>query len=283
MTALGLVQRNARAQLIAALALEPPVAGLEANLLLGHALHKSRAYLLANPDQAIDGANLARFTVMLQRRLNGEPIAYILGQREFYGLEFSVTPDVLIPRPETELLVELALERIPLDRPARVLDLGTGSGAIALSIAIHRPLARITAVDKSAAAIIVAQRNATRFGLTNVNLIESDWFTALDVTNPFDLIVSNPPYIAAADPHLTQGDVKSEPSTALVSGADGLDAIRHIAFTARSYLRGCGHLLFEHGYDQGAACREILHSNNWRQIASYADIANWERVCVGSL
>lgn len=276
-----MVLRDARHRLSAALSLDPDVAGLEANILLGHALKKSRAYLLAHPEVELDDASLATFTTLLNRRLNGEPIAYILGQREFYGLEFRVTPDVLIPRPETELLVDLALARIPADSAQRILDLGTGSGAIALSIAKQRPLAQITAVDKSPSAIDVAKRNATQLGCSNVSFIESDWFTALDTATSFDLIVSNPPYIAAADPHLIQGDVKSEPRAALVSGIDGLDAIHHIALLARSYLRESGHLLFEHGYDQGEACRQILQSNGWKQIVSFADLAGLDRVSGG--
>lgn len=282
MTTLDLVLRAARAALITTLALEPEVAALEAAVLLGQVLNQSRAYLLAHPEMELDDASLTPFATLLQRRLHGEPIAYLLGQREFYGFEFSVTPDVLIPRPETELLVELALERIPPDQALQVLDLGTGSGAIALSIAKLRPQAQITAVDCAPGALSIARHNALRLGCTSIKILESDWFSALDITHPFDLIVSNPPYIAIGDPHLTRGDVKSEPALALLGGIEGLDAIRHIVFKARSYLRDSGCLLFEHGYDQGAACREILHSHGWQQIASYADLSGWDRVSGGT-
>jgi len=280
---LGAALRAGRGRLVLALGLEPSVAGLEAQVLLGHVLNRPRAYLLAHPEATVSAADQAQFETLLTRRERGEPIAYLTGQREFYGLAFLVTPDVLIPRPETELLVELALEQIPNDTPMRILDLGTGSGAIALSIAKQRPQAQITAVDRSPGALTVAKQNAARLGCTNVEFIESDWFAALDATNPFDLIVSNPPYIATGDPHLVQGDVKSEPPMALVSGIDGLDAIRHIAHRARSHLRESGYLLFEHGYDQGETCRAVLQKHGWRYIASYVDLAGWDRVSGGTL
>lgn len=280
---LGIALRAARDRLVQALGLDPSVAGLEAQVLLGHVLNQPRAYLMAHPEAALSDASQAQFEALLTRRECGEPIAYLTGQREFYGLSFLVTPDVLIPRPETELLVELALEHIPQDTPIRILDLGTGSGAIALSIAKQRPQAQITAVDRSPSTLTVARQNAARLGCANVEFIESDWFAALDATNPFDLIVANPPYIAADDPHLVLGDVKSEPPMALVSGIDGLDAIRHIAHRGRGYLRESGHLLFEHGYDQGASCREVLQEHGWRYIASYADLAGRDRVCGGTL
>lgn len=283
MTTLGAALRVARSRLVDALGLDSSVAGLEAQVLLSHVLKRARAHLLTYPEAALSDANLAQFEALLARRALGEPIAYLTGLREFYGLEFFVTPDVLIPRPETELLVELALEHIPHDTPARVLDLGTGSGAIAISIAQQRPLAQITAVDRSRSALDIAQKNAARLGCANIRFVESDWFAALDPENPFDLIASNPPYIAIADPHLVQGDVKSEPITALVSGPDGLDAIRHIADVARAYLQVSGHLFLEHGHDQGIACREILQRHAWKRIRSYQDLAGLDRISGGQL
>ena len=282
MTLAGLVS-DARTQLIAGLALERNVAALEASVLLSHVLKQSRTYLLTHPHTEIDAANLTLFTALLQRRLHGEPIAYILGRREFYSLEFEVTPAVLIPRPETELLVALALSRIPVTHSSRVLDLGTGSGAIALSIAKLRPLAQITAVDCAPAALAVAQRNAVQLGCKNVTIFQSDWFAALDALAPFDLILSNPPYIPATDPHLNQGDVQWEPRLALVSGREGLDAIHSIALQARHYLRQNGCLMFEHGYDQGEASKQILQSCGWRNILSHKDLEGRTRVSGGVL
>jgi release factor glutamine methyltransferase len=280
---LGTVLRSARCQLELALGLDASVAGLEAQVLLGHVLKQSRAYLLAHLDSTLPDSNRAQFEALLTRRAQGEPIAYLTGQREFYGLPFLVTPAVLIPRPETELLVDLALQQIPHATPVHILDLGTGSGAIAISIAKQRPRAQVTAVDCSPDALSVARQNAAHLHCSNVQFIQSDWFAALNTAHPFDLIVSNPPYIAQADPHLLLGDLKSEPALALVGGLDGLAAIRHIASTAKSHLRQTGHLLFEHGYDQGASCREILQTHGWRKIASYIDLAGCDRISGGIL
>ncbi|PJB05555.1 MAG: peptide chain release factor N(5)-glutamine methyltransferase, partial [Hydrogenophilales bacterium CG_4_9_14_3_um_filter_59_35] len=195
---------------------------------------------------------------------------------------FKVTPAVLIPRPETELLVELALERIPADGPCRVLDLGTGSGAVAVTLALHRPQAKVIAVDQSATALEVARENAQQLGAGNLRLIQSDWYAALD-GEKFDLIVSNPPYIASADPHLAQGDLRFEPAAALASGANGLDDIRTIVRGAATHLKPGGWLLFEHGYDQAAACRELLVQSGFEQIGSSTDLAGIERVSYGQL
>jgi release factor glutamine methyltransferase len=247
---------------------------LEAQILLCHAIQQPRAYLAAHDRDPIPPEQAAAFAALLHRRLQGEPIAYILGGREFYGLDFKVTPAVLIPRPETELLVDLALERLPADRPCRVLDLGTGSGAVAVTLALHRPQTEVVAVDQSAAALEVARENAQRLGVSNLRLIQSDWYSALN-GEKFDLIVSNPPYIAAADPHLAQGDVRFEPAVALASGADGLDDIRTI------HLYPAGWLLFEHGYDQAAACRDLLAQTGFQQVGSSADLAGIERVSYG--
>lgn len=281
MSTLGVALRDARSRLIAALALEPEIAALEAHVLLGHALNKPRAYLVAHPEAMLDAANLTAFEDQLQRRLAGEPIAYILGQREFYGFEFSVTPAVLIPRPETELLVELALEYIPTQQSTQILDLGTGSGAIAVTLAKLRPQALITAVDVSPDALAIARQNAARLGTDNIRFIASDWFQALDPASQFDLIIANPPYIAANDPHLQQGDVRFEPLNALQSGADGLDAIRRIAQESRRFLTPNGHLMFEHGYNQQEACANILASFAYAHINCQRDLAKQPRVSSG--
>lgn len=265
-----------------ALGLDAAEARLEAQVLLGHALGRSRAWLIAHGGDALDAGQTAAFADLFERRWSGEPIAYILGEREFYSLDFKVTPAVLIPRPETELLVELALEHIPADRPCRVLDLGTGSGAVAVTLALHRTQTEVVAVDQSATALEVARENAQRLGAGNLRLIQSDWYSAL-AGETFELIVSNPPYIAAADPHLAQGDLRFEPTAALASGADGLDDIRTIVRGAAAHLKPGGWLLFEHGYDQAAACRELLAQSGFHQVGSSADLAGIERISCGQL
>uniref|UniRef100_UPI002C38EE23 peptide chain release factor N(5)-glutamine methyltransferase n=1 Tax=Dokdonella sp. TaxID=2291710 RepID=UPI002C38EE23 len=207
----------------------------EAEILLGHALGRDRAWLFTHADSIADNDQAERFRALIDARQRGEPIAYLIGRRGFWTFDLDVTPDVLIPRPETELLVELALERIPNDHEFRVADLGTGSGAIALAIASERAQARVVATDASAAALAVATANARRLDIGNIEFAEGDWCAALDA-RPFDIIVSNPPYIAAADAHLGQGDLRHEPVSALASGADGLDAIRAIVQSAPSHL-----------------------------------------------
>jgi len=254
---------------------------LEAQILLAHALHKTRSYLLANPNLEIDAVNLKAFTSLLQRRLSGEPIAYILGKREFYGIEYSVTPDVLIPRPETELLVDLALAFIPEQQPYQILDLGTGSGAIALSLAKLRPEAQVTAVDISPKALAVAQQNANRLALRNVRFFLSGWFAALNPSTQFDLIIANPPYVAESDPHLSQGDVRFEPLLALKSGVDGLDDIRNIVRAAPAFLCLNGHILIEHGYNQQDKIIELLLALGFDAVAGHRDLAGQARVSYG--
>lgn len=280
-SSLGAALRAARSRLVQALGLDPRVAGLEAQVLLGHALKQPRAYLLAHPEAALTDANQTQFEALLTRRERGEPIAYLTGQREFYGLEFLVTPDVLIPRPETELLVELALEQIPHDAPMRILDLGTGSGAIALTLAKLRPQAQITAVDVSPQALAIARQNAARLGTPNIRFIESSWFSRLGKSSRFELIVANPPYVAENDPHLAQGDVRFEPTMALTAGTEGLDAIHHIAQASLNFLTVSGRLLFEHGYDQEVFSRDLLQRLGYADIACYPDLGGQPRVSGG--
>jgi release factor glutamine methyltransferase len=217
---------------------------------------------------------------LFERRLNGEPIAYLLGKREFYGLNFKISPATLIPRPDTELLVELALQRIPPHEPYRVLDLGTGSGAIALAIAHARPATEVLASDASHTALEVARENAQRLGIANAAFVQSDWFAALS-TQRFDLIVSNPPYISVGDPHLQCGDVRFEPSSALASGDDGLYDIRCIVARTQAYLQPGGWLLLEHGYTQAAQVRELLRQAGFGEVFSAPDLAGIERVSCG--
>lgn len=250
----------------------------EANMLLGRALGDvSRAWLITHEGDSPAQDQLSTFHALLERRLDGEPIAYILGEREFYGLSFKVTPATLIPRPETELLVELALERIAPDASCRILDLGAGSGAIALAVAHARPKVQVIAVDASAAALDVARENAVRLGIANATFRHGDWYAPL-AEERFALIVSNPPYIAAGDPHLSRGDLRFEPPSALASGADGLDDIRRIAAGARAHLAPGGWLLLEHGYDQGAPVREILRRKGLQEVFTAPDLAGIDRV-----
>lgn len=279
-TTLDATLRRGAEALAATLNLDPRESRLEAQILLCHAILQPRAYLAAHDRDPLPPQQVAAFAALLQRRLLGEPVAYILGEREFYSLNFKVTPAVLIPRPETELLVELALERLPADHPCRVLDLGTGSGAVAVTLALHRPEAEVVAVDQSAAALEVARENAQRLGAGKLRLIQSDWYSAV-AGETFDLIVSNPPYVAAADPHLSQGDLRFEPTTALASGRDGLDDIRAIVRGAAAHLKPGGWLLFEHGYDQAGACRELLLQAGFEQVASATDLADIARVSYG--
>ena len=271
--------RDLLAQAVPALAADRATidARREAELLLQHALRVDRAWLFAHADDEVAAVLAGQFRGYVSRRAAGEPVAYITGRREFFSLDLAVTADVLIPRAETELLVEAALERIPAQATSRIADLGTGSGAIALALAHERPQARVLATDASAAALAVARGNAQRLGLGNVEFAESDWFAALG-GREFDVIVSNPPYIARGDAHLDAGDLRFEPALALSSGADGLDAIRTIAQDARAHLAPGGWLLFEHGYDQGAAVRDILAANGYVEAATLCDLEGRDRV-----
>lgn len=251
---------------------------IDARVLLRTLLRVDDVYLIAHAERALTEAETRQYHALVERRAGGEPVAYIVGEREFYGRAFVVTPAVLIPRPETELLVELVLQRLSFDAVVGVLDLGTGSGCIALSVAAERAAARVTATDMSMDALNVARRNAQRLGISRVAFVQGRWFEALDTAQRFDLILANPPYVRAGDAHLTLGDLRFEPAGALSSGADGLDDIRAIVAGARAHLVPAGWLLFEHGYDQAATCRELLEQAGYSQVQSWRDLAGIERV-----
>lgn len=251
-------------------------AQLDAEVLLAFILGKSRAHLHTWPERELDSAAWRRFQDLVERRSSGEPVAYLTGQREFWSLNLKVTRDTLIPRPETELLVELALAALPADRPGRVADIGTGTGAIALAIARERPQCTVVATDVSGPALEVARGNAERLGIHNVKFRLGELCEPL-CGEAFDMIVSNPPYVAAADPHLMQGDVRFEPTGALVAGPDGLDVIRRLVLCARELLAPGGLLLLEHGYDQAAAVQEVLTRHGYHDIVSHRDTAGCSR------
>lgn len=255
------------------------LAVLEARLLLEHASGLSRTRQAAWPEAELPAEQAGQYRALVSRRLAGEPVAYLVGSREFFSLELLVSPAVLIPRPETELLVELALERLPLDSPSSALDLGTGSGAIPVSLRKHRPLLDMRAVDISTAALAVAASNAERHA-TPLRLMQSDWYTALS-DERFDLIVSNPPYIARGDHHLDEGDLRFEPRGALTDEGDGLIHIRRIVDGAAAHLLPGGWLLFEHGYDQGPASRKLLEAAGFAAVHTWADLAGLDRVTGG--
>lgn len=253
----------------------------QAELLLCHVLDRSRAWLIAHADDVPEREAVLRLDGLVSRRARGEPVAQILGHCGFWTLDLRVTPDVLIPRADTELLVERALMVLPSAAPLRVADLGTGSGAICLAIASEREYAHIDAVDASATALHVAQTNARTLGLdARVRCLEGDWFAPLR-GETYDAIVSNPPYVAETDPHLSQGDLRFEPRSALVSGVDGLDAIRAIVREAPAHLRAGGWLLLEHGCDQGAAVRELMVRRGFADVGTWRDIERRERVSGG--
>lgn len=253
---------------------------LDAEILLAHVLAKPRSYLHAWPERRVGEADARRFASLLDRRLAGEPVAYLIGRREFWSLELAVSPATLIPRPETELLVELALARLPADRAIRVADLGAGSGAIALAIARERPQAQVIATDISAAALAVAAANARRLGVANVVLRQGDWCAAL-AGEHFDAILANPPYIPADDPRLTAGGLAWEPRSALAADEDGLGAIRTIAAQAATHLHPGRWLLVEHGWDQGEPVAALLRAGGFTAVTGYRDLAGCPRVCIG--
>jgi release factor glutamine methyltransferase len=258
---------------------DSPSAKLDAELLLAAALGKPRSYLRTWPEREVAADCLATFTAHLLRRRNGEPIAYILGRQGFWSLDLDVASHTLIPRPDTELLVETALSVLPAT-PLAVLDLGTGSGAIALALASERPAWHVTGVDRVNEAVSLAEGNRQRLQLSNARFAASHWFSAL-AGQRFQLIVSNPPYIAAGDPHLSQGDVRFEPSSALVAGLDGLDDIRLIIQQAPAYLDTAGWLLLEHGFDQAEAVRALLSGQGFVAVESRLDLGGHQRISLG--
>jgi release factor glutamine methyltransferase len=261
---------------IASILAKSALGALETRILVGHALNLSRVQLITQAGRSLAPREAAHVSALIERRIKGEPIAYITGLREFYGLPFEVTPDVLIPRPETELLVELAAEHLPENGNA--LDMGTGSGAIAVALAQLRPDAAVTAIDNSKPALEVAYRNAVRHAVS-INFMRSDWYGALS-GKKFHLIAANPPYIVKNDPHLSQGDLRFEPVDALTDQADGLSALRTIVAGAAGHLKPGGWIFVEHGYDQAPEVRALL-SHQFCQVQSWCDLAGIERVSGG--
>jgi release factor glutamine methyltransferase len=251
----------------------------EARLLLLHTASATATELAAHPERELAPRQVAQFLSLISRRAVGEPVAYLIGRREFYGREFAVSPAVLIPRPETELLVEIGIARLRGAKRPRILDLGTGSGCVAISLALELG-GEVLAADVSADALAVARANAESLG-ARIEFVESDWYSNVD--GRFDLIVANPPYVAESDPHLAEGDLRFEPPRALASGADGLSAIRRIVSQAPGHLTADGWLFFEHGYDQAAAVRELLESAGFVGIEQHPDLAGIIRVSGGRL
>ena len=257
-------------------------ARLEAEILLAEVLGKPRSFLHTYPERLLTDTQMHQLTAWVQRRQRGEPVAYIIGHQDFWNIRLMVTADTLIPRPETELLVEWVLQKLAADQPMCIADLGTGSGAIALAIAKERPHWRIYATDQSAAALQVASTNAEALGVTNVRFLQGSWCEPLPQCG-FHAILSNPPYIANADPHLLQGDVRFEPRSALVAGEDGLQAIRLIMTQAKHYLLADGWLMLEHGYDQGEQVVESMRKVGYQQIEDKQDLAGHGRMALGKL
>ena len=259
------------------MAAQHDTARLDAELLLAHVLHKSRAWLYTWPEHKLDAQQIAQFNQLVQRRAQGEPVAHLIGQQAFWSLSLQVTADTLIPRPETELLVEKALEQIPQGATWRIADLGTGSGAIVLALARERPHWEMYALDRAPACIDVARRNALRMKTGNLGFVLGDWSTAF-ADSSLDAIVSNPPYVNAGDPHLLSGDVRFEPLTALVAGNDGLDDIRQLIKDAQRVLKSGGHLLLEHAPQQTGHIHNLLKQMNFKDISTHRDLAGHERV-----
>lgn len=261
---------------VIAMARQAGVDRLDAQLLVSHVLQRPRSWLIANDDAALDESQQRLLAALIGRRAAGEPLAYLTGEKEFHGLLLHVSPAVLIPRPDTETLVDWALDLLPPDQAVEVLDMGTGSGAIALAIKHKRPAAHLTALDVSSDALAVAEGNAQRLGLT-LRLLPSDWWQAVDGER-FDLVVSNPPYIAAEDAHLPA--LRHEPELALTPGGDGTCSLRQIIGNASAHLRTGGWLLLEHGYDQSTVVRDLLLQQGFRNVETHADLAGVGR-CTG--
>ena len=255
---------------------------LDARALLEHASGRPRAWLIAHGDEPADPAAAGRFSALAGRRRAGEPLAYLIGWREFLGRRFEVGPQVLVPRPETEGLVDAALAVLPASRAPRVLDLGTGSGAIAVSIALERPDALVVATDRSREALECARGNATRLGAPGVHFVQGDWWAAVpEGTAPFDAVLANPPYVADGDPHLDDPGLRCEPREALAAGPTGLAAIVEIVAGAPRRIAPGGWLLLEHGRDQGAAVRDLLRGAGFEAVRTLADLSGLERVSLG--
>jgi release factor glutamine methyltransferase len=254
---------------------------LDLQLLLCHALDRSSAWLVTWPERIPEAAQQAHFDALLERRIAGEPIAYLLGTQGFWSLDLQVSNATLIPRPETEMLVEMAL-KLNLPSHVQALDLGTGSGAIALALASERPEWHFTAVDSQASALAIAEHNRSRYGLQNVEFCCGDWYAPV-AAKRFELIVSNPPYIDPLDDHLQRGDVRYEPRSALVSSGAGLDDLRHIVGRAPAFLARSGWLLTEHGFDQAAEVRELFAQAGFQRIASHCDLNGVERITLGCI
>jgi release factor glutamine methyltransferase len=261
-------------------------ARLEAEILLSRAMGVSRSHLFAHPEQAVSRQAEHEFRTTLERRYRGEPVAYITGEREFWSLPLKITPAVLIPRPQTEVLVEAALSRIPADATWRIADIGTGSGAIgsgaiAIALAHERSDCEIHATDISADSLDIARKNASQLELKNIRFHHGSWMEPLEGT--FELIASNPPYVASGDPHLREGDLRFEPEGALISGPDGLDAIRAISTSARNRMQSGGWLMIEHGHDQATACQTLFRSAGYKSIETLRDLEGTNRVTTGML
>lgn len=253
---------------------------LDAEVLLCYCLTKNRSFLRAWPEHQPSADQVERFKELLAQRQQGMPVAYLTGKREFWSREYRVGPDVLIPRPDTELLIELSLEFLPENKPHKIIDLGTGSGILAITLAAEKPLSNVIACDISQAALDIAGENAEQLHVKNIRFFTSCWFDAV-TENDFDLVISNPPYIAGDDPHLHQGDVRFEPQTALISAEQGLKDIRLIAEQARRHLKSGGHLLVEHGYNQQAEVQTLFKQLNYRQVTTHHDLAGNPRVTSG--
>lgn len=259
---------------------------VDAEVLLSHVLGRNRTWLYTWGDQHCSIWESARFDALVAARAQGTPVAYLTGEREFWGLRLATSPDTLIPRPDTETLVELALSRA-INPAGRLLDLGTGTGAIALAFASEQPRWQVAGVDVREEAVALAARNAQALAITNARFVQSDWFSALETLDEaekrFDIIVSNPPYIAADDPHLVEGDVRFEPRSALVADAEGMADLLHLVHTARHYLIASGWLLLEHGYTQAEKVREALSNAGYQNVESVRDLGGHERVTLGHL
>lgn len=255
-------------------------ASLDSEVLLAHVLQKNRTYLRAWPEKELSTDQQHLFHKLVDLRQQGQPIAYLTGLREFWSRQFIVSPDVLIPRPDTELLIEVIQQKFSADKPLEILDMGTGSGAIAVTLALEFKQARVTAIDSSEAAINIAQQNAQHLGATNIKFTHSHWFDNIK-PQVFDIIVSNPPYICEQDPHLAEGDVRFEPSSALIANKQGLSDIEHICQQAKSFLSTEGILLFEHGYQQGNQVQNLLEFARFKPIEQFQDIQGHTRATLG--